>query len=176
MLCTCCSSASFFEWDLFFKSVTLWAALQIPIWSKTHLVFRHKVYEIALSEVLPTQMRRSINWYQFIWTIQIWPIFASQRVDSAGTRAQTWLGLPVSSYSLLQHSRPAWLVFLSTTPHINEESKMPTALTPHLFVFDWSGNKNWWIIYIYILNLISLKRTTPWFFCQSHIFIWLHFV
>ena len=41
---------------IFSRSVTLWTALQIPLWSKPHLVFRHKVYEIALSEVLATQM------------------------------------------------------------------------------------------------------------------------
>ena len=58
MLCACCSSASSLEiqtW-IFSKSVTLWTALQIPLWSKPHLVFRHKVYKIALSEVLTTQM------------------------------------------------------------------------------------------------------------------------
>ena len=45
MLCACCSSASSLEirtW-IFSKSVTLWTALQIPVWSKPHLVFRHKV-------------------------------------------------------------------------------------------------------------------------------------
>ena len=45
-----------FELDFFSKLVTLWTALQIPFWSKSHLVFRHKVYEIALSKVLATQM------------------------------------------------------------------------------------------------------------------------
>jgi len=40
----------------FSKSVTLWTALQILLCSKTHLVFQHKVYEIALSEELATQM------------------------------------------------------------------------------------------------------------------------
>ena len=44
------------ELDFFSKSFTLWKALQIPLWSKPQLVFRHKVYEIALSEVLATQM------------------------------------------------------------------------------------------------------------------------
>ena len=51
MLCACCSSASSLEigTGIFSKSVTLWTALQIALWSKPHLVFRHKVYEIALS-------------------------------------------------------------------------------------------------------------------------------
>ena len=66
MLCTCCSLVSSLEirTGLFSKSVTLWTALQILLWSKPHLVFRHKVYEIALKEVLATQMawlRRSIK-------------------------------------------------------------------------------------------------------------------
>ena len=58
MVCACCLSASSLEiWTGFFcKSVTLWTALQIPLWSKPHLVFRYKVYEIALSKVLTTQM------------------------------------------------------------------------------------------------------------------------
>ena len=78
-----------FELDLPPKSVTLWIALQIPLWSKPHLVFRHKVYEIALSEVLATQMGETEAQHQsqLIWNVHIGPIFASQRVDFAGTRA-----------------------------------------------------------------------------------------
>ena len=45
-----------FELEFFSKSVTLCTALQVPLWSKPHLVFCHKVYETALSEVLATQM------------------------------------------------------------------------------------------------------------------------
>ena len=61
-LVSCCALAARqlhpwrFEVDFFPKSVTLWIALQIPLGSKPHLVFRHKAYEIALSEVLATQM------------------------------------------------------------------------------------------------------------------------
>ena len=91
MLCACCSSASSLaiRTGIFSKSVTLWTALQIPVWSKPHLVFRHKVYEIALSEVLATQMgvTEAQHQSQLVWIVQIWPVFASQRVDSAGTRA-----------------------------------------------------------------------------------------
>ena len=78
-----------FEMDFFSKSVTLWTALQIPLWSKPHLVFRHKVYEIALSEALATQMgvTEAQHQSQLVWIVQIWPIFASQPVDSAGTLA-----------------------------------------------------------------------------------------
>ena len=90
MLCACCSSASSSEirTGIFSKSVTLWTALQIPLWSKSHLVFRHKVYEIAL-KVLATQMgvTEAQHQSQLVWIVQICPIFASQRVDSAGTRA-----------------------------------------------------------------------------------------
>ena len=61
-LVSCCALAACqlhpwrFEWIFFSKSVTLWIALQIPLRSKPHLVFRHRVYEIALSNVLATQM------------------------------------------------------------------------------------------------------------------------
>ena len=91
MLCACCLSASSLEirTGIFSKLVTRWTALQIPLWSKPHLVFHHKVYEIALSEVLATQMDVTEAQHQshLVWIEQIWPIFSSQRVDSAGTRA-----------------------------------------------------------------------------------------
>ena len=78
-----------FELEFCPKLVTLWTSLQIPLWSKPHLVFRHNVYEIVLSEVLATQMgvTEAQHQSQLVWTVQIWPIFASQRVDSVGTRA-----------------------------------------------------------------------------------------
>ena len=123
MPCACCSSASSLEIrigiriGIFSKSVTLWTALQIPLWSKPHLVFRHKVYEIALSKVLASQMgvTEAQHQSQLVWIVQIWPIFASQRVDSAGTRAKLCFGLLLSCYSLLQYMGPAWLELLSTT-------------------------------------------------------------
>ena len=91
MLCACCLSASSLEirTGIFSRLVTLWTALQIPLWSKPHLVFRRKVYEIALSEVLATQMgvTEAQHQSQLVWIVQIWPIFVSQRVDSAGTHA-----------------------------------------------------------------------------------------
>ena len=119
MLCACCLSASSLEiqtWILS-KSVTLSTALQILLWSKPHLVFCHKVYKIALSEVLAKQMgvTEAQHQSQLVWIVQIWPIFASQRVDSVGSRAWLCFGLLVSCYSLLQYSRPAWLSFLLTT-------------------------------------------------------------
>ena len=57
-LVSCCLSASSLEIQtgFFSKLVILWTAQQISLWSKPHLVFRHKVYKIALSEVLATQM------------------------------------------------------------------------------------------------------------------------
>ena len=95
VLLSCCALAARelhplrFKLDFFSKSVTLWTALQIPLWSKPHLVFRHKVYKIALSEMLATQMgvTEVQHQSQLIWIVQIWPIFASQRVDSMGTHA-----------------------------------------------------------------------------------------
>ena len=57
-LVSCCALAARqlaleIETGHFSKSITLWTPLQILLWSKPHLVF-HKVYEIALSEVLAT--------------------------------------------------------------------------------------------------------------------------
>ena len=91
-LVSCCALAAHqlhpwrFELE-FFPSVTLWTALQIPLWSKPHLVFHHKVYEIALSEVPTTQMGMTEVQHQnqLIWVVQIWPNFDSQRVDSMGS-------------------------------------------------------------------------------------------
>ena len=62
-------------------------ALQIPLWnwSKPHLVFHHKVYEIALCKVLTTQMGVTEAQHQSRlvslnhWVVQIWPVFTSQR-------------------------------------------------------------------------------------------------
>ena len=111
MRCACSSASSLeIRTGFFCKSVTLWTALQILLWSKPHLVFRHKVYKIALSEVLATQMGMTEVQHksQLIWVVQIWPIFTSQRVDSAVTHAWLCFGLLVNCYSLLQHSRPAW--------------------------------------------------------------------
>ena len=77
MLCACYSSASSLEIQtgFFSKSVTLWTALHIPLWSKPHLVFCHKVYEIALSEVLATQMgvTEAQHQNQLVWIVQIDP-------------------------------------------------------------------------------------------------------
>ena len=91
MLCACCLSASSLEirTRFFCKSVTLWTALQIPLWSKPRLVFRHKVDKITFREVLATQMgvTEAQHKSQLVWIVQIWPIFASQRVDFAGIRA-----------------------------------------------------------------------------------------
>ena len=83
-LVSCCAlaapaSASSLEIQtgFFSKLVTLWTTLQISLWSKPHLVFRHKVYEIALSKELTTQMgvTEAQHQSQFIWIVQIWPIF-----------------------------------------------------------------------------------------------------
>ena len=128
MLCACCSSASSLEirTGIFSKSVTLWTALQIPLWSKHHLVFHHKVYEIALSKVLATQMgvTEAQHQNQLVWIVQIWPIFALQRVDSAGTHALLGFGLLVSCYSLLQYSRPAWLELFVDHTHTHSMNNL----------------------------------------------------
>ena len=100
-----------FEPDFFPKSVTLWTALQIPLWSKPHLVLHIKFMKSHSANSLHkwAWQGHSINWSQIIWIVQIWPIFTSKQVDSTGTRAQLCFQLLVSCYSLLQHSRPALL-------------------------------------------------------------------
>ena len=128
MLWACCSSVSSLEiWTgIFSKSVTLWTALQIPLWSKTKLLFRHEVYEIALSKVLAKQMRVTEVQHQsqLVWIVQIWPIFASQPVSSTGTHAQLCFGLLVSCHSLLQHSRLAWLELFVDHTHTHSMNNL----------------------------------------------------
>ena len=118
------------NWN-FSKSVTLWTALQIPLWSKPHFVFCHKVYEIALSEMLASQMgvTEAQHQNQLVWIVPIWPIFALRGVDSARTRAQLCFVLLVSCYSLLQHSRPAWLELF--VDHTHTHSMNDQRWQPH---------------------------------------------
>ena len=69
------------------KSVTLWTALQLPLWSKPHLVFRHKVYKIALGSLHKwTWLRRSIKVSSFK-LYKFDPFLISQQVSSTGTHA-----------------------------------------------------------------------------------------
>ena len=135
MLCTCCSaSASSLEirTGIVSKSVTLWTALQIPLWGKPYLVFRHKVYEIV--QVLATQMRGVIeaqHQSQLVWTVQIWPGPFSPHSGSIPRElaAHSCFGLLVSCYSLLQHSGPAWLeLFVS---HMHTHSMNNLRWQPH---------------------------------------------
>ena len=144
----CCALAArqlhpwrFSRTGFFSKSVTLWTALQIPLWSKPHLVFRHKVYEIALSEAFATQMgvTEAQHQSQLVWIVQIWPIFASQRVDSAGTRAELCFGLLMVCYSLLQHSRPAWLELF--VDHTHTHSMNSLRWQPHPLP---RKSRDWW--------------------------------
>ena len=130
-LVSCCALAAHqlhpwrFELE-FFPSVTLWTALQIPLWSKPHLVFHHKVYETALSEVPTTQMGMTDVQHQsqLIWVVQIWPNFASQQVDSMGSCSWLCFGLLVSCYSLLQNSRPAWLELFVDHTHTHSMNNL----------------------------------------------------
>ena len=84
-LVSCCALAARqlhpwrFSLDFFSKSVTLWTALQIPLWNKPHLVFHHKVYEITLESKLHSAKCSLHKWAQhqsqLIRIVQIWPIF-----------------------------------------------------------------------------------------------------
>ena len=149
MLCACCSSASSLEsrTGIFSKSVTMWTAPQIPLWSKSHLVFRHKVYKIALSEMPATQMgaTEAQRQSQLVWTAQIWMFFASQRVDSPGTRASLCSGLLVSCYGLLQHSRPArFELFVDHThTHLMNNLRWQPHWLPRLMSLP-RKSRDWW--------------------------------
>ena len=76
--------------------------------AKPNAVF-HGVCEIALTEVLATQMdvmRRSKKVSSFE-LYKLKSTFASLRVDCAGARALLYLGSSANCYSSRQHSRPA---------------------------------------------------------------------
>ena len=135
MLCACCSSASSLEiWTgSFCKLVTLWTALQIPLWSKPHLVFCHKVYEIALSEVLATQMdvTEAQHKSQLVWIVQIWPFSPHSRSILRELLHSYALGclwvVTVCWNTVGRHGRAF------CQPHaytFSEQSKMATTLTP----------------------------------------------
>ena len=82
---------------------------------------------------------------QLVWIVQIWPIFASQRFDSAGTRASLNFGLLVSCYSLLQHSRPACLELFVDHTHthsMNNQRWQPNWL-PRLTSLP-RKSRDWW--------------------------------
>ena len=70
---------AFVVWSFFLCHRHLWSVLS----------FFATVHKIALSEVLTTQMgmTEAQHQSQLIWIVQIWPIFASWQVDSAGTHA-----------------------------------------------------------------------------------------
>ena len=145
MLCACCSSVSSSEirTGFFSKSVTLPYKFRFeanPIWYSA----TDKVYEITLSEVLATQMGVSEAQHQsqLVWIVQIWPIFASQRVDSAGTRAWLCFGLLVSCYSLLQYSRPAWLKLF--VDHTHTYSMNNLRWQPHWLPRLTRKSRDWW--------------------------------
>ena len=116
-LVSCCALAARqlhlwrFELDIFCKSVTLWTALQIPLWSKPHLVFCHKVYEIALSQVLATQMGVTE---------------AQHKIQHSYALGSLWV-VTVCYNTVGWHGR----AFCQPYAYIfDEQSKMATALTP----------------------------------------------
>ena len=73
--------------------------------AKPHVVF-HGVCEIALTEVLATQMgvmrcSKKVSSFELYKST-----FISLRVDCAGARALLYLGSSANCYSSRQHSRP----------------------------------------------------------------------
>ena len=91
MLCACCSSASSLAeirtWFFFPSRLPCGQPYKFrfeakPIWYSA-IKFR-KSHSAKCSLHKWAWMRRSS---QLVWIAQIWPIFASQQVDSAGTRA-----------------------------------------------------------------------------------------
>ena len=117
-------------------AVSVWAC-QAGFWKSTrtscqlrHAVF-HGVCEIALTEVLATQMG-------VMWCSKKVSSFELHKLNPlsphCGSIAQelVHLGSSANCYSLRQHSRPALLTFLVNHTHtqFTEESNMATALTP----------------------------------------------
>ena len=92
MLCACCSSASSLEirTGILSKSVTLWTALQIPLWSKPHLVYRH-IVKFTKSHSAKCSLHKWA-WLRLstkVCSFELYKFdpFSPQSVDSAGTRA-----------------------------------------------------------------------------------------
>ena len=148
-LCACCSSASPLEIQtgIFCKSVTLWTALQIPLWSKPHLVFQHKVYEIAHSEaVLATQMGVTEVQHrgQLIWIVQFDPFSPHsgsipQELVHSYALGCLWV-VTVYCNTVGRHGR----AFCRPNAYtFNEQSKMATALTPQT---DITSEKVTWLM------------------------------
>ena len=128
ILCACCLSASSLEirTGIFPSRLLCGQPYKFrfeanPIWYSAI-----KFTKIALSEMLATQMgvTEAQHQNQLVWIVQIWPIFALRRVDSARTRAQLCFVLLVSCYSLLQQSRPAWLELFVDHTHTHSVNNL----------------------------------------------------
>ena len=149
MLCACCSSASSLEirTGFFSRSVTLWTALQIPLWSKPHLVF------------LPIKFMKS-HWAKC--SLQKW---AWLRCSIKVSSFELYKFDPFSPHSgsiprELVHSYALGCLWVVTVccntigrhgrafcqPHaytFNEQSKMATSLTPQT---DVTSEKVTWLM------------------------------
>ena len=138
MLCACCSSASSLEvWTgIFSKSVTLWTALYILLWSKPHLVFRHKVYEIAngrdWSAASKSACLNCTNWTHFHLTMG--------RSHGNSCIAMLWVAWEL--LQILQHSMVRAFCRLHAYT-FNEQCKIATALTPQA---DVTSEKVTWLM------------------------------
>ena len=129
MLCACCSSASSLEirTGFFSRSVTLWTALQIPLWSKPHLVLLPikftKSHSAKCSLHKWAWLRRSIKVSSF--ELYKFDPFSPQSGSIPREFVHSYaFGLLVSCYSLLQHSRPAWLELFVDHTHIHSMNSL----------------------------------------------------
>ena len=137
-----------FELDLFCKSVTLWTALQIPLWSKPHLVFRHlkfmKSHSAKCSLHKWARLRRSIkvsSAFELYKFDPFWPHSRSIPRELVHSYALGCLWVvTVCCNTVGRHGgafcRPRAYTF-------NEQSKTATALTPQT---DVTAEKVTWLM------------------------------
>ena len=118
---------------IFSKSVTLWTALQVPLWSKPHLVFRHKVYEIATQRSARYTHGRDCgaasksarfnctNWTHFRLT---------SRFRGNSCIVMLWVACELLQFAAIQQAGMVRAFCRSHAYTFNEQYKMATALTP----------------------------------------------
>ena len=150
MLCTCCSSASSLEIQtgFFFKSVTLWTALQIPLWSKPHWYPAIKFTKLHSAKCLLHKINGH-DWGAASKSAHLnCPNLTHFHLTEGwlcGNSCMVMLWLLVSCYSLLQYSRLAWLALFVDHMHIHSMNNL--RWQPHWFPRLMSllrKSRDWW--------------------------------
>ena len=188
MLCTCCLSASSLEIQtgIFSKTVTLWTALQIPFWSKPHLVFLPikftKSHSVKCSLHKWVQLRRSIEvssfeLYKFDpfsphsgsipWKLVHSYVHMSCTHIYIGYLSAFWVWVACELWQFAATQQAGMVKRTFCRPHaytFNEQSKMATALTPQT---DVTSVKVMWLME----NLQKIKSIK-----NQHTHLFSHFL